>query len=186
MDSRLNSIRNIWKAINSICSYKPQNKHTRFSHISTDQGSISDSSGIAQAFNNYFANVGGELAARINKISNGFRDYLLHSNPHSLFLDPASENEIYNTIMSLNKSNSTGSDGIISRVLMLAAKCIAAPLMHIVNLSFEQGVFPSAFKTAKVIPIYKKGKTDVVENYRPISLLSNLNKIFEKLMHKRL
>src|SRR5687768_1759989 len=49
----------------------------------------------------------------------------------------------------------------------------------------DLGKFPNSFKIAKVIPIHKKGKTDCIENYRQISLLSNISKIFEKVIYKR-
>ena len=48
------------------------------------------------------------------------------------------------------------------------------------------GVFPSVLKTAKVVPVFKKDSKSDYSNYRPISLLSNVEKILEKLMHKRL
>ena len=63
---------------------------------------------------------------------------------------------------------------------------LAIPLCNIFNLSFQQGLFPSSLKVAKVVPIHKKGDTSVLSNYRPISLLSVLSKLFEKLVHKRL
>ena len=88
--------------------------------------------------------------------------------------------------MSLNKSNATGSDDLTSKALQLSANIIAPVLTFIINKSFVLGTFPDSFKTAKVTPVYKKGSSDKVENYRPISLLSNLNKVFEKLMYKRL
>ena len=88
--------------------------------------------------------------------------------------------------MSLKKSSSTGNDELSSRTLQSAAIYIASPLTSIINMSFIHGVFPSSFKIAKVIPVYKKGKTDNVQNYRPISLLSNLSKVVEKLMFNRI
>ena len=56
----------------------------------------------------------------------------------------------------------------------------------IANISFSTGTFPSTLKTLNVIPIYKKDDHTVCNNYRPISLLSNISKIIEKLVHKRL
>jgi len=88
--------------------------------------------------------------------------------------------------MSLKKSNSTGSDGLTSKTLQLSANFIVPPLTYLINKSFELGIFHSSFKKAKVIPIHKKGNTSRVENYRPISLLSNISKVFEKLMYSRL
>ena len=61
------------------------------------------------------------------------------------------------------------------------------PLKEIINLSFATGIYPDPLKIAKVIPIFKnKGDELQVSNYRPISLLSNVNKIFEKLAYSRL
>ena len=59
-------------------------------------------------------------------------------------------------------------------------------LVHIYNLSFRQGIFPEKLKQSKVIPIFKKGDSAIMSNYRPISLTSPFGKILEKLMHKRL
>ena len=63
---------------------------------------------------------------------------------------------------------------------------ISKHLATICNLSFSTGIFPTILKTVKVIPIHKKDSKLEVSNYRPISLLSNIDKIFEKLMHSRL
>jgi retron-type reverse transcriptase len=67
----------------------------------------------------------------------------------------------------------------------LSASIIAKPLAFIINKSFELGYFPSTFKIAKVIPIHKKGNSDITENYRPISLLNNMSKLFERIMFNR-
>ena len=60
------------------------------------------------------------------------------------------------------------------------------PLVSIINMSFEEGIFPSLNKEALVCPIYKKGDKAKCENYRPISLLSNLSILFEKVMYTRM
>ena len=54
------------------------------------------------------------------------------------------------------------------------------------NISFLSGIFPDKLKIAKILPVSKKGSKLECSNFRPISLLSNLNKIIEKLTHKRL
>ena len=54
------------------------------------------------------------------------------------------------------------------------------------NLSFSSGIFPDKLKIAKILPVFKKGSKLECSNYRPISLLSNLDKVIEKLMRKRL
>lgn len=63
---------------------------------------------------------------------------------------------------------------------------LSALLKELINISFSTGNFPNALKVANVIPVHKKGDLTDCNNYRPISLLSNVGKIIEKLMHRRL
>ena len=63
---------------------------------------------------------------------------------------------------------------------------IIKPFTHICNNSFENGVFPSKMKIAKVVPIFKAGDKSSFNNYRPISLLPQFSKIVEKLFNARL
>ncbi len=72
------------------------------------------------------------------------------------------------------------------RVLKLIEHQIAWPLAEIMNISIKKGIFASKLKDAKIIPIFKDDDDTDLGNYRPISLLSNFNQIFEKLMYKRL
>ena len=70
--------------------------------------------------------------------------------------------------------------------MKIAKEQIAEHLCFIYNLSFTTGIFPDSLKIAKVTLVYKKGSKLEGTNYRPISLLSNLDKMIEELMHKRL
>ena len=70
--------------------------------------------------------------------------------------------------------------------MKLFKKEFSKPLSNIINLSFNKGIFPNLLKIANVIPIYKKDDKLDYNNYRPISLLSNISKIYEKCMHMRL
>ena len=79
-----------------------------------------------------------------------------------------------------------GSNSIPAKVLHLLQDQISNHLATVCNLSFSTGIFPAFLKTTKVIPIQKQNFKLEVSNYRPISLLSNIDKIFEKLMHSRL
>ena len=63
---------------------------------------------------------------------------------------------------------------------------LAPVLSWYFSSAFELGVFPNYFKTAKVIPIFESGNKNLVSNYRPISLLTTLSKVFEKLTKSRL
>ena len=71
-------------------------------------------------------------------------------------------------------------------ILSGANHILSGPLADIFNMSVQKGVFPSKLKEAKVIPVYKCDDETEPGNYRPISLISVFNRIFEKLMYRRL
>ena len=79
-----------------------------------------------------------------------------------------------------------GYDDISPFLLKTAAHVIAYSLSIILNHCISQGVFPNQLKVAKVIPVYKSGPSNDLQNYRPISPLSSLSKIFEKVIQRRL
>jgi hypothetical protein len=79
-----------------------------------------------------------------------------------------------------------GPNSIPNQLLQSIKKSISTPLANIFNNSFLNGICPDFLKISIVIPIYKKESKLIVSNYRPISLLSNINKILEKLMFTRL
>ena len=88
--------------------------------------------------------------------------------------------EIKNIILSL------GPNSIPTKIVKLLSKDISTQFAELFNLSFSDGVFPSILKTCKVIPIYKKDSQLNCSNYRPISLLSNIDKIRERILYNRL
>ena len=63
---------------------------------------------------------------------------------------------------------------------------ISIPIEKLINLSFETRIFPDALKLARIIPIFKKGDLLQCNNYRSISLRSNISKVMEKFAHQRL
>ena len=71
-------------------------------------------------------------------------------------------------------------------MLKQTKEIISLTLFKLINNSFNQGVFPTAFKTVKIVPIFKSELKLMCNNYRPISLLPNISKIIEKLMNRRL
>lgn len=83
----------------------------------------------------------------------------------------------------LDKNKGAGPDRIPAIFIANCASSLAYPLCFIYNFSLEHGVFPSVWRKANVIPIPKAGKANDIENYRPISLLSILGKVFESLVN---
>ena len=143
---------------------------------------------IANSFNEYFSNIGPSLSEKIDMSGNTmtYSDYL--TNPaHSRFsFTPVSEKETLNIINNLKNKKSYGIDGISNVLLKSIANEILKPLTLIINQSLETGIFPDAFKTSKVTPLYKKGDKTDLNNYRPISILPTISKVFERVIHVQL
>ena len=87
-------------------------------------------------------------------------------------------------ISSLDSTKSVGPNGIPTKILKLLKNDISCQLVDIFNMSFTSGVFISALKIDKVVPVHRKDSKLDFSNYQPISFLSNLDKIMEKLMYK--
>lgn len=93
--------------------------------------------------------------------------------------------EILRLLRSLDKTKGPGSDGIPPVLVVNCADTLAEPLTIILNRSFREGVVPTAWKLADIVPIHKKGSKIPVEHYRPISVLNVFSKVMEKVVHKR-
>ena len=146
--------------------------------LSLDNGdTITNPHDIANTFNNYFASIAETTKKSIKYTHKHFSDISQ--------MKVIAKEEIANIISSLNSSKASGPNSISYRILFLKND-ISKQLADLFNISFLTGVFPSVLKTAKVVPVFKKDSKLDYSNYRPISLLSNIEKILEKLMYKRL
>jgi hypothetical protein len=81
-------------------------------------------------------------------------------------------------------SKATGPDKISHKMLKISPEKIAKPLLIIFNKSLQQGKYPSNWKSARVIAIFKKGDTSLPSNYRLISLISCVGKLMERIVYK--
>ena len=106
--------------------------------------------------------------------------------PQSMFLRPVNDDEILKIIATLKNKKSVGKDSVDVRVLKKAAQIVSPYLKTAFNKCISEGVFPQSMKIAKVVPIFKAGEKNLPSNYRPISILGNLSKVFEKVIHERL
>ena len=102
-------------------------------------------------------------------------------------LNQQNRKEIIDIIKTIDINKATGPHSIPSNILHVIKDVISEPLAKIKYISFETGIYFDNLKVAKTIPIFKdKGRKLDFCNYRPICLLSNINKIIEKLMYNRL
>ena len=180
-----NNLKTAWQGIKTIINSKSSDKNIPSSMMINDQ-ITTDPTTISAAFNDYFGTIASKTKDKIVKTNQQYSDYLNDPNAKSFYARETNELEIFNLIMTLDSNKSTGPASILTNILKLIAPTISKHLSTIVNISFNTGKFPECMKSATITPIHKKDSKLLLSNYRPISLLSNISKITEKLMHSRL
>ena len=121
--------------------------------------------------------VAAKLNKKIVKAKNPFSHYLgqiTDETDYLSFLNNSSRHRIFSP------------NSIPTKILKEFKTELSEPLSDMINVSFNKGIFPDFLKVANVIPIHKKGEKLDPNNYRPISLLSNISKLYEKAMHIQL
>ena len=91
-----------------------------------------------------------------------------------------------NSLNGINACKATGLDNIPAKFVTDASEIITSPLTHIINLSLSQGIMPDDLKNARVVPLHKKTSKTDVGNYRPVSVLNVISKVFERVVHDQL
>jgi hypothetical protein len=137
---------------------------------------ITDNKEKADAFNSYFASQASLDTARVwhpgEPPPSGCTVPDLH----------VTEHDVFKLLTSLDAGKATGPDGIGNRLLREAAPGISAVLAKMFQFSVDQGYFPQNWKLAHVVPLHKKGEMTNPSNYRPVSLLPCVSKVFEKVV----
>ena len=182
------NMRKMWNTISEII-HKQKNNHTSIKKICFQEKYISDQAEIANTFNDFFINIGPNLMKNIiqkDQSNISYRKYINASILSSFNFQLIDDESLRKTLNSLRTKSSSGYDGISTRLLKFLAPALISPLRLIINQSLITGIYPDKLKTAKVIPLYKKGDKTKCDNYRPISLLCAISKLFEKVVYNQL
>ena len=170
-----------WELINIIYG---KGKKRRVKTIKLQNDSItSDAKKIADEFNSYFSSIPISTQSKLQRATQTY-DHLTPFNSKSFYLYATSAMEITSTIKSMNKKG--GSLNMPINFLKNIAYEIANPLSTLYNMAINQGIYPNCLKNARIMPVHKSGNTQDIKNYRPISMLPLLNKIFEKILYQRI
>lgn len=168
-----NKVKSVWKIVNELVGSKNNKINMHTGH---------NPEAVAEDFNKYLINSVNKLV----KNSQTSNQTSISISTKSIFISPVTERETLNIINELKNKSSCGFDEVPSKILKVSALEIVKPLTWIINNSFKAGLFPEALKLAIVTPVYKKGDSKNIENFRPISILSVFSKVFEKLMCNRI
>ena len=179
-----NNTKKTWDGIRELVNVSKK-KNNLPNKIYYNDKEINSPLDIADSFNDFFSNIGKNVEEKIPKLTTSYSAYMNNPNDKSIFLSACDNDEILATINGLKSSTASGPNSFPSFLLSEFAPLLVQPLCAIINMSLQEGVFPSLLKAANICPIFKKGEKFKCENYRPISLLSNISKIFEKIMYNR-
>lgn len=180
--------RKMWQIINEITSSKSANVTSidvlNINNVPRTYADNPDQ--ILEYVNNFFINIGSNLAKQITKCNEAIQINEPPEQGNQLNFKQITADDIKNTISSLKLNVSSGEDIISTNAIKYLCKELIVPLTYLVNMSITNSIFPTALKKAIVIPIFKQGCKNDINNYRPISLLNTFSKILERILKKQL
>ena len=187
VEENTNDPKAFWKTIKKIL---PGEEKVKVSSISIDGENCTNKLKIANAFNKFFLGSVSRLKLAFGTLGTKITS-VLSKNDHetemaSFKFKAVSQELILSNLKKLKTKKSCGLDNISPRLLVDAAEIVAKPLTKLINASLTSGFIPDDWKCAKVTPLFKKGKKNEMDNYRPISVLPVASKLLERAVHSQL
>ena len=185
-DKYKNNIKQTWSTINNILN--KNNKKHKFPDLFNINGTLTNNKkDIVNSFNRYLCNIGPKLESAITIDSNkSYNHYLKNPTTATFHFEPTNSTTVTKIINEFKTRHSTCPDGLSTKLLQYIKEPLIEAITITLNQSLNTGIFPEKLKIAKVIPIHKKEDPSLLENYRPISILPSISKIFEKLFVTKL
>lgn len=175
----------LWRELNKVIFNRSSHSSNHFCILDNGVLQTSDKA-VAECFNTHFASIPHYITKNFNKPVPSDFEYLEYHTQHPFVLESVTDLEVKNIIKELKIDAASGIDNISSKVIKYSSNFIVPVLTKIINDSFVNSTFPQCLKIAKVIPVHKSGSQLDLNNYRPISVLTTVSKIFEKALLIRL
>ena len=162
---------------------------------------VNEPAKVCNIFNDYFKEAASHIGKEdpiqddetIDDILCSYKDHtsikrIISNVPHvSMFnFSVVSVKEVQKLLKDVDSKKATGYDNIPPQILKIAADELAPPLANLINLSVTKSNFPMDLKKSELSPLYKCKDSLMSENYRPLSVLTSLSKIFEKVFNQQL
>ena len=176
--------RKTWNLINELTS-RNTSKSSNILEIQVDNRTISTPGDMAEALNDHFTNIGQVLAQEVPAAEVNPEFYLSHTDK-AFCLKTPSLDVVINLLRNIDEKKATGLDMIPSKLLKMAASIVTPSLTAIFTKSIITGVYPTEWKMARVTSVFKKGVKSNLNNYRPISVIPVVLKVFEKIVYDQL
>jgi hypothetical protein len=157
------------------------------SQIRINDDVVNDKLRLANPFNSFFTQVGKQISNSVPPVDTRPEENVDYGRDIPILqLGNTTPEHVLKIISMFKPKTSCDINGVSSKMIKFIGAEIAIPLAHIFNISLSTGVFPSQLKQCRVIPIFKNGDPLECDNYRPISLLSSISKVLEKIVAEKL
>ena len=191
--------REFWKTISPFITDNKL-KQSNVITLNENENIVTDPYKVSEIFNNHFVNVADKIGFS-DSISSSVNAAIVNHSSHPSVLKitekflsaktafefrEVSPSEIMIYLKKFNPRKATGYDNIPCKLLRLAHQELASPLAFIINASISQNTFPDNMKCAEVNPIFKKGDKLNKNNFRPVSILTGISKIYEGVLNDQL
>ncbi|CAK1580099.1 unnamed protein product [Parnassius mnemosyne] len=180
-----------WALINKL-SYNKIKETKAPAEFQTETATLTDPLEICEHFNQYFSTIGESLTSEIpsffhhNNIFATDKHTVLSEDQMLSQLIPTTTEEVLRIINNISLNTASGIDGINTKSVKCFKNLISPELTKCINECLQSGIFPCSLKIAKVTPIFKSGNRSNPGNYRPISVLPVISKVFEKILYNHL
>ena len=191
LNENIGKPKELWKSLKSLGLPSKQDKPSKIC-LKKDGEHCFDDKINSNIFKDFFSTLAKEL---VNKLPNppykfgaeSIKRYYKHLNlgKQKFTLHHATEENVLKLLEEINPTKAAGLDNLGGKFLKDGAQIFAKPVSELCNLSISLSLFPEDCKQAKLKPLFKKGSRDEPKNYRPISLLPQISKVIEKVVHEQ-
>ena len=183
--------KDFWNTIKPFLSKKSLSNSTESIIIKTDDGLESDQQKVCDLLNDFYINIAKNIginnSTQIDTEHPSISKIIENNQNQTTFNFSHITPEITKKhLKKLNPKKATGCDNIPPKILRTSADTICYPLTDIINNMIDQNCFPDLLKKAQVTPVYKKDDPFTLKNYRPVSILPAVSKIFERVLNSQL
>ena len=192
LNENIGKPKELWKSLKSLGPPSKQDKPSKIC-LKKDGEHCFDDKINSDIFKNFFSTLAKELVNRLPNPPGKFgtesvKKYYKHLNlgKKTFTLHHATDENVLKLLEGINPAKAAGPDNLAGKFLKDGAPILAKPITELCNLSITLSCFPDDCKQAKLKSLFKKGSKDETKIYRPASLLPQISKVIEKIVHEQI
>lgn len=182
MNSSVSNPKAMWATLRELMYNRTSTPQPSITAVKSNGILFTNQQTLVEKFSDYFSNVATDLHNENTDPNQQYIDSIAYHVPTETRLVHATTEDVHAAINRLKSNAATGQDGISAKFVKRYIGKLIEPLTNCINNAISAGTYPQVLKHASVVPIWKSGDCTICSNYRPISVLSSLNMIFEDIL----